>query len=372
MVKVRVIRGVSAAITGASGLVLLGGSEACTAPVTDADGNEATGSALTSPGTGTLSLDYAYGVTPGGLAFLATSSTDEFVRVGEKLNVTLPAYFIWSYTHPNEVAPDDLARAEQLTATITVFFNSRGGVIGQAKLGVTSWTGDQFYALRGATDAFVIPDRTDALTFDIAFGDSADATKTAHVSSEVTMPVYVFGGELPLKHAVFDNDGAALRTRVVEGGDAVRGANVVLTYTDWRANTVIDSYSLDRQIGTAEGYGRFGTYEMPIYGDLTCEVSYGHAFDGSWQAETPLPQIASHLVLAPRTAFETTLASPPSAQNLFAYFHVKAFLTVDYSRWGTVLTRRYKQGDKVLLRDRYDNLNGVPFKNYQLPLEASR
>ena len=377
MIKVRVVRGVGAAVTGASGLFLLGGSEACSVPVaTDGEGGRsptaaaATGVTADGAGTGTLSLDYAYGATPGGLAFLATSSVDEFVRVGERLTATVPAYFIWSYTHPDDVAPDDVARGRQLTATITVSFNSGGQVIGATTLGLASWSGQELYALRGETAAFTVPARTDALTFDIVFGDLADPGKTAHLASDATAPVQVFGGELPQKHALFDNEGAALRTRIVEGGKASAGADVVVTYTDWRANTVVDSYSLDRQIGTAQAFGRFGSYEMPIYGELAYEVSYGHAFDGAWQAEAALPQASSRLVLAPRTAFEATLHAPEGARTLAAYFHVKVFLAVDYARYGNVTSRRYHQGDRVLLRERYDNPDGVAFRNYELALET--
>lgn len=374
MVKVRVVRGVGAAVTGASGMLILGGSQACAVDgggVPEGATSSSSAVTVTGPGTGTLALDYAYGAN-GGFAFLATNSTDEFVRVGERLTATVPAYFLWSYLHPNDVAPDDADRAKQLTATITVSFNSRGAVIGTAKLGLATWTGDEFYSVRGETAPFTVPPLTDAMTFDLVFGDLADPSATAHFTPNATQAVNVFGGELPLKHALFDNDGSALRTRVVEGGNAYAGADVVLTYTDWRANTVVDSYSLDRQIGTAQGYGRFGSYEMPIFGDLSYEVSYGHAFDGAWQAETALPQAASRLVLSPRTAFETTLHAPAGARSLSAYFHVKVFLTVDYSRYGNVLSRRYAQGDRVLLRDRYDNLNGVAYQNYQLPLEARR
>jgi hypothetical protein len=376
MIKVRIVRGVGAAVTGASGLLLLGGSEACSAPVaTDGAGGRgdpastSTGVTLDDAGTGTLALDYAYGETPGGLAFLATGSVDELVRVGERLTATVPAYFIWSFTHPDEVAPDDVARGRQLTATITVSFLRAGQVTGATTLGIASWSGAELYALRGETGAFTVPARTDALTFDIVFGDLADPGRTAHLPAEIMAPVYVFGGELPLKHALFDTEGPRLRTRIVEGGRASAGADVVVTYTDWRANTVIDSYSLDRQIGTAQAFGRFGSFEMPIYGELAYEVSYGYAFDGAWQAEAALPEVSSRLLLSPRTAFESTLHAEEGARALSAYFHVKVFLAVDYARYGNVTSRRYAQGDRVLLRERYDNADGVAFRNYELALE---
>jgi len=51
---------------------------------------------------------------------------------------------------------------------------------------------------------------------------------------------------------------------------------------------------------------------------------------------------------------------------------VKVYLVADYARWGEVTVRRYNQGDRILLRDRYDNAGGVPFQNYELPLEERR
>jgi hypothetical protein len=372
MIKVRVIRGAAAAVTGASGIALIGGAEACAVPAQPGESVD-TGSVASAfssdAGTGTLALDYTYYPTFG-FNFTATNTTDEFVRVGEKMSARIPAYFIWSRIHPADAAPEELERATKLQATVTVTFLSKGAPIGSAKLTIQSWLGQYVYDLVGVTNSFVVPERTDALTFDVVLSDRADRTASEHIDGTKLQPVYVFGGDLPNKHAIFDNDATTLRTRIVEGGSLVEGSDVTVTYTDWRANTVVDTYSLDRQIGTAKEFGRFGQYEMPISGDLAYEVSYGYAFDDAWHAETALAAGASHLLLGARTAYETTLHAPAGARKLSAYFHVKVYLVVDYSRWNNVTWRRYNQGDRILLRDRYDNRDGVAFQNYELPIEA--
>jgi hypothetical protein len=384
MINVRVVRGpvagVGAAVGGASSLVLLNAA-ACAVPQTASsvegavDINGATSSALTAQeqaGTGTLSFQYGYGPNGGTFLFNATNSTDEFVRVGETMTAALPAWFLWSEIHANDAAPD-VARAKQLTARLNVLFQSQGQTIGSCAVSIQSWAGDDFYVLTGTTTPFTIPAHTDALGFEIDIGDAADATKTAHFTSAAFAPIAVFGGELPKKHAIFDNDYSTLRQRVVEGGNVLRGADVVITYTDWRANTVVDSYSLDRNIGNAQGYSRFGSFEMPINGDLAYEVSFGWFADdgGGWRGESLLPSTTvSRLLGAGRTAFETTIFAAESATKLDLYFHVKVFLVVDYTRFGNVTWRRYNQGDRILLRDRWDNYLGQPYSNYELPLDA--
>src|SRR5262249_29838331 len=133
MVKVRVARDLRdsigiGAVPLASSLVLL--NTACTAPL-DAgalqpESSAASSSALTEDGgTGTLSLQYWYGPNGPSLLFNATNSTDEFVRVGETMTATIPAWYLWNLAHPNDPAPD-ADRAKQLTAQVTVLFQSQG------------------------------------------------------------------------------------------------------------------------------------------------------------------------------------------------------------------------------------------------------
>jgi len=112
-IKVRVLRGVQAGLTGMSGLVTLSsGVTACTAeqPAHD-DVVQSDDSALTiqNPGTGVLSLAWDY-ATPIGFSFAAKNSTDEYVRAGEKMTFAIPSYFLWQRLYPNAAVPDDVSR----------------------------------------------------------------------------------------------------------------------------------------------------------------------------------------------------------------------------------------------------------------------
>ena len=74
------------------------------------------------------------------------------------------------------------------------------------------------------------------------------------------------------------------------------------------------------------------------------------------------------LDLPGRTAYETTLGLE-DVSTLSLYFHVKAFLQVDYTPYGTsVVSKLYTQGQSVLLKEAWDNANGVPGANYVLPV----
>jgi hypothetical protein len=179
----------------------------------------------------------------------------------------------------------------------------------------------------------------------------------------------VFGGELPLKHLLFDNLGATLRNRIIERGDLFRNNTLALSYSDWRANTLVDSFNIDRQIGTAIGFGRFGQYEMPIYGDIAYEISYGAGHDGAFSGETPLVANTNSRVLPygqGRTAYEGNVYAYGNTLNL--YFHVKAYLVADYTKYTNVTSKKYVDGQRLFLRERWDNLNGQPNNNYDFPL----
>src|SRR5262249_53782349 len=161
-----------------------------------------------------------------------------------------PAWTLWTHLHPSEPLPD-IERAKKLTAAVKVLFLGQGEILGSETVTIRAWSGDDVWALTATTGTFRIPARTDTLDFELDIADLADPSASHHSERSAFAKIAVFGGELPLKHALFDNDYSALRTRIIEGGQAVRGADLQITYTDWRANTVVDSYSLDRNIGTA-------------------------------------------------------------------------------------------------------------------------
>jgi hypothetical protein len=372
MVRVK-IRHVRAGVAGASGLVMIGNAAACVLNGHD-DGAQATTAADTAatPGAGTLTL--GGGVLPNSESYaftLTQSSTDEFVRVGERLTISLPSYYLWIALHPSDGVPiPDAAHLGALKVTVEAQFIGAGDVRGRASVDAT-WSGTDSWSMTATTASFVVPSATDTLAFGITIEDPIDGTRVELASLDfATVPV--FGGEIPLKHALFDNDGPTLRQRIIEGGHLVAGASTVLSYSDWRADEMVDKMMLDREIGQAESYGRFGPMIVPIYGDLVYEITSAFSFDGtSFTPEIPMNATTHSRVEngQGRTAYETTIYAPTNATKLDIYFHVKAFLVVDYSKYGnSVVSRRYNQGDRILLREHWDNLNGQAFQNYELPV----
>jgi hypothetical protein len=347
----------------------------CAAPVEPNLGTASSAETAVDPGTGTLSPSPYW--TPSGMphySIAAQGSVDEFVRVGEKLTFDVPAYQLWSIVKPNDPI-GDVDSLKALVATFQVTFVSKGDVIGRATPAVSSWTGAELWDLQGTSDAFVIPDKTDTLQIGIVVVDPADGTRVELADLDFdTVPV--FGGELPLKHVLFDNSGSTLRTRVVEGGGIVPNGTAVVTYTDWRADEIVDKTNLDRQIGTAQSYSRFGPITVPIFGRIDYVVTAGYSYKADWGFSVyPLSATTTSRVInqSGRTAYETTLYVPDvGSTDLEMYFHVQAYLVVDYTSYGSsVLTKRYNQGDRILLKDAYDNKDGKAFENYDVPVEAA-
>ena len=124
----------------------------------------------------------------------------------------------------------------------------------------------------------------------------------------------------------------------------------------------------------ATSFGRFGSFSMPIQGELEYEISYAVAIDGVWQAEKALTANGKSRLLAPfgRTAYEGSITVPDAGQKIEIYFHVKTFLKVDYNRFSNVGWRKYAQGDRILVREKWDNENGVAFEMSSRALNLSQ
>ena len=104
MVKVTV-RTVSAGFLGTGGLLALGGGQLGCAPVDVDEGVDATREELTVVAPGSARLDLAYVWQPTGTTYgfaVRDSSTDEFIRAGESLSLSLGAYMAWNTLHPND------------------------------------------------------------------------------------------------------------------------------------------------------------------------------------------------------------------------------------------------------------------------------
>jgi hypothetical protein len=374
-IKVRVLRGVQAGLTGMSGLVALSsGVTACTAEQGPGDESfESDESALTiqNPGTGVFSLGWDY-ATPLGYSMSAKNSVDEYVRAGEKMTFAIPANFLWQRLYPNLGMPD-AARLKQLSAKVKIIYVKADGVYANTSVSTNNtFTGSQSYDLAVLTNSFIVSKRATGLRFELTISDAADTTKKASVVASDLNEIPVIGGTLPNKTALFDNNGPTLRQRILEGGKPVAGGNLAIGYTDWRAATVVDSSSVDRTIGNATSFGRFGSFQMPINGELQHEITYAAAIDGAWQAEQALTANAKSKLLSGygRVAYEGNLALPGTAKNLEIYFHVKTFLVVDYSKFSNVGWRKYQQGERILVREKWDNEHGAYADNYDFATEA--
>ncbi|HSO37004.1 MAG TPA: hypothetical protein VLT33_30980 [Labilithrix sp.] len=373
-IKVRVLRSVQAGLTGMSGLVALSsGVAACTAEEAPDDGSISDESALTTtnPGTGVLELAWDY-ATPLGYSFSARNSTDEYVRAGEKMTFSIPLHFLWSRLYPDAATPDDLARLKKLSAKVKVLYSRPGSALASSKVATNgTFSGTQTYDVAALTGAFTVNKKAQGLRFEIVVSDAADATKKATVAATDLPEIPVFGGTLPSKTALFDTSGSTFRQRMIEGGKPVAGASLAIGYTDWRVATLVDSSSIDRTIGTATSFGRFGAFTMPIYGELVHEVTYAAAVDGAWSAEQALTANAKSRLMPPngRVAYEGSLAIPASGQKLEIYFHVRTFLVVDYTKLTNVISRKYQQGERILVREKWDNENAAAGDNYDFTTE---
>ncbi len=370
MIRIKVLR-VGTALNAAamSSIVVAGASGAIGCAV---DGDEesvdvgVSEEVALSPGSARLELQPGGGPLPPFAFALAASTTDEFVRVGEVLTVGVPAWLLWDALHPNESMPDD-ARLAKLRGTMTVGFHDKGKKTSTAKLDIASWK-STIYGLQAVTKTFKPPKSCDELRFTLTLKDLGDAKATASLDESKLASVHVFGGELQNKTAFFDNDSGKLRTRIVEGGDLHAGTSVLLGYSDWRADQVVDKMQLSTQIGTAIVNGRFGQVTIPIYGKLSYEVRYAVSYDKgqTFSGEAPLPANTSSLLTGVgRTDYETLLAVPANAGAAWIYFHVKASIVADYAAFGNVTQKWYADGQSVVLKDAYDNPSGS-YSNYEL------
>lgn len=374
MIKVRVARAIQTGLPLASGLVALSSVvTACATPTEQVVlGSSESALTVSDPGTGVFELGWAYG-TPTGYSFTAKSSSDEYVRALETMSFAIPAHFLWSQLYPTEPMPHDMDRLRKLSAKVSINYYKDGACYGQTSVSTNGWEGDQVYSLRATTASFVVSRRAQGMRFSVDITDdgvSPPASKSLDEGSFFEQAV--LGGTLPHKTLLFDTYGSTLRSRVLEGGQPVQNAELTIAYTDWRAATLVDAASIDRQIGTATSFGRFGSLEIPIYGELEYEISYGAAVDGVWQDEKALIANGHSRVMtqSERTTYESSLLVPDGAQKLELYFHVKTFLKVDYSRFSNVRSRKYAGGERLLVRERWDNENGASYDNYDFTTEA--
>lgn len=378
MIKVRVVRDIHTVLPLASGVLALSSSNLACAPSANeevASNDSALDEAVVNPGTGVFELNWAYGSSTG-YDFTSKNSTDEHVRALETMTFSLPASFAWQVLHPSEPFPTTVERLNDISVKVSVTFYRDGATYGERpQVETTGWVGSYPYGARAQTSSFTVDRRAQSMKFSVEITDRGvagpPATRVLGEESFAAQPV--IGGTLPNKTLLFDTYYRDLRSRVLEGGEVLEDATLQIGYTDWRAATLVDSSSLDRQIGTATSYSRFGAIEIPIYGDLEYEITRGVAIDDAWQGEQTLAANGRSTLIPngqSRVCYEGNISVPKGARSLQVYFHVRAFLKVDYSRFHDIRWRKYADGERILLREKWDNEHGTQDDNYDFSVRA--
>jgi hypothetical protein len=362
MIKVKILQDVGLGLAGAAAALAGTGQLGCATETADSAGT--TNTAVTdavSAGTGKISLDYYE------FAYASTSGGDEFIRVGEKLTIEASAAMVSEFIASNS-APSTYAVVAEI-----VYQGLDGSSIGKLSVPMKyaktsgSFTSQSFKVAKNAPELKVTLSVTaDGKTYEVGANDYTHNTFA------------VFGAFLPNKLILFDNDAqGALRSRVIEGGKVVPGANVTVAYTDWRADGVVDKVSLNTLIGDGQVYSRFGISTVPISGQLTYEITAWYSTDGgtTWTngvlEARDNPDVLDFPGQGYRTAYEKTFQLPNGASDLKIGFEVKAVLVADprgiyivkwYDKPGT--NTPYQLGEHVALKDVSDNLGG---QNYDFP-----
>ncbi len=380
MLRVKIQR-VGKGIATASSLVVAVGNGAasmgCTMDAGDAGdaGDELVAEAESAmvAGSGTFDL----GGWPGYLSMtLGQSSTDEFVRAGETLNFRLPAWLLWETIYPNDPVPDGTTQAgqdrlQQLSATVSVRCYDQQTLTSTLSAVSNGWVLVSPGDLRATTVSVVVPADTDALGIVIDVSDAANPGASGQITEAELGSTAVFGGELPAKSILFDTYNSQYQNRTLEGDDPVAGAQITLGYTDWRADQLVDRSTINTQIGEAQGWGRFGAYTTPIYGQVVHVVDYGVYFDdgGGWRSEQQLPENgASRFLSEGRKAYEKSFTVPENANHMSLYFHVKTYVVADYSSYQNVTNKWYGDGEWVQMREAWDNPYGA-YTNFEFNVQ---
>jgi hypothetical protein len=320
-------------------------------------------------GTGTLAFfNYA-------LQYRSTSNGDEFVRVGERLRSEISFYdavnLLWRDSSDEalvkKVQQDPSKLSLSLKLTYTKFDDSKL----EAPLLPITFTPGPGGVPGGTSPEFVVPPKVKSIAVD--YIAEIDGEKRDLLASQnARANVIVFGGFTPDKLALLDTNGSERRTRIIEGGGVVPGAHLTLSVTDWRLDSVVDKTTLDLRYGRKQSYSRFGSTVVDAIGELSYTVSAavstddGKTFmpielDQVWEADVVHGQLG-------RAAYQKTFVVPPNASaNVQVALHVQAYLQVPSYYPGEVMDAKFAPGQRVLLKDTWDNANGG---NYRLPVSA--
>lgn len=373
MVKVTVRKASAVVLTAA-----LAHSTIACAPArhsTESDGfetdvaSQAEAYSVPTPGEATLGLDYLYVPSGAPVHQLVVSggTSDELLRVGEKLTATLPGWAILPLVQDDagSVTTDNLQKS---AVTLAVTWLEGGRTLSNVTVKTASWNLAGTYGWPDAVlEPFVVPSGATGFRATIV-ATSPDGKKTGR---DVLAEGMVFGGELPNKHMFFDIDSTANapRSRVIERGGPVKGSELVVAYADTRADRLVDVGSIDRRVGRVKTYNpRFGTYEGDVFGELVHIVSVGYDFGGGFSEQAMVQSPISYV--RGGKSQETRLAVPASATKAALYFHVKTYLVAKYPSYGEITERKYAEGEWVLVREKWDNPSGAG-TNFDVGTEAA-
>jgi hypothetical protein len=168
------------------------------------------------------------------------------------------------------------------------------------------------------------------------------------------------------RHLLFDNDDRdKLRDRLIDGKAVLAGGTNTLTYSKIRQGIVSNESSIDTVIGTTtDENGK----PLNVLGTLETEVTYGLGTGATFDPEKPLaPQASSPFfpsVEGPVVGYQADLDVPKGTTKIALFFHTKTFLKVHFPDGVTLVTKKFNEGDRILMREAFDNPNG-PNTNYE-------
>lgn len=375
MIKVRILTGVTAAASAALALPTLVGCSADPVDETPNDAVEQNNTAAVA-GSGNIAL-HSYA-----LHYASTSGGDEFLRVGEKMTVSVDFDDVLdkiAYRYDPAMAAlraslSDPSKIEiALRLTYTKFDEQK-----ETADSPMTWGPGSGGLTVGKSGELVIPKQVKSLSVEVLakYKDTTGVPQTVEIIRRqgIQSDFVVFGAFLPNKLALFDTNGGERRSRVVEGGAILKGSHATLSVTDWRLDTIVDKTSLDLRIGQKKSGSRFGPVVVDALGSLEYEVTAAVSTDGgaSYQPIAAFEKITRPAVLARADGFrfshERGIDIPGGAgPSLKIAFHVRAFLQVPSYFPGEIQNARYAPGSRILLRDVWDNNGG---RDYALPIAA--
>lgn len=369
MIKIKLFQNVGLGVAGAAAMVGSAFATGCSAePAQDAQASSESNEL--NVGSGTLAL-HGFEVL-----YSSTSNGDEFIRAGERLRATLE---LNDALHFLENASRGAAArigsdASKVSVKVRLTYKGTDGSTRSVDV-PASWSPSHGTQV-ATSDEFVVPARTPRMTVAYVLQETGQNEVVVGDGWVGHASFAIFGAYTPDKLALWDNDArGGRRLRVVEGGALAPGANVTLSYTDWRSDREIDKSSLDLVIGEGQSFSRFGMGIFDVKGDLKYDVSFVYSVDGgqTWVdggllEEHVNPDVLSSPGGSQRKSYEKTFRLPQNARGLLVAFHVEAYMIADPHY---VFIRHWKPGielgKKYKLRDIWDNNDG---DNYSI--EVSR